>query len=72
MITMNKVASYRKHKRLSQKQLASLVGVHPSYIALIELGLRKPSLDIALKLSRILGVPVEELFPVEEDAGDRE
>ena len=69
---MNKVASCRKKKRLSQRQLANLVGVHPSYIALIELGLRKPSLDIALKLSRILGVPVEELFPVEEDAGDRE
>ena len=68
---MNRVASFRKQKQLSQRQLAKLIDVHPSYIALIELGLRKPSLDTALKLARVLGTTVEELFPLEDDAEDK-
>jgi len=68
---MNRVASFRKQKQLSQRQLAKLIDVHPSYIALIELGLRKPSLDTALKLARVLGTTVEELFSLEDDAEDK-
>jgi len=69
---MNRLAKYRKQKGLSQTQLAKLIGVAQSTIAMIETGKIMPSLRTALRLSRILGVPVEELFPVEDKEGDRD
>ncbi|GHV26743.1 hypothetical protein FACS18948_3000 [Clostridia bacterium] len=45
----------REAKGLTQEQLASLVGVKRTAICKIEAGTRKPSLDVALRLERILG-----------------
>jgi len=68
----NKIQCYRKKLGLSQQQLAEQIGVKRSTIAMIETGKIMPSLRTALRLSRILGAPVEELFPVEDKEGDRE
>jgi len=46
---------------VEQKQLASLAGLNPSHISLIEKGSRKPSIRAIAKLSRALQIP-EPLF----------
>lgn len=38
---------YRRHQKLSQAQLAIMIGVSQGYIAHIENGRRRPSPDIA-------------------------
>ncbi|GAA3966985.1 hypothetical protein GCM10023085_56790 [Actinomadura viridis] len=60
----------RRELGLSQRQLADGV-VTPSYISLLESGVRIPTLDVIVHLARVLDVPVEELtgLPVEELTG---
>ena len=47
---------------LTQKQLADLVWLTPKYISLLEVGARRPSIDIAIKIAKILNVTVEDIF----------
>lgn len=47
---------------LSQKQVAELVGISRCFYTQIEKGTRKPSLDVALKISEMLGVAVNDIF----------
>jgi len=42
---------------LQQRDVARLAGLDPSYISLIEVGRRKPSLDSVEKLSQALDIP---------------
>lgn len=44
------------------KKLAKECGVTERYIRMIMVGKRTPSLHVAIKLSKILGVTVEELY----------
>jgi len=67
----NKIKYFRMQKNMSRKQLAELVGVSPKTIAGYELKHRTPPLSTALKLARVLGTTVEELFPLENDAEDK-
>ena len=46
----------RKRSGLTQGELAEMVGVGRSTISLIELGINKPSVKLAKKLSLILDV----------------
>jgi len=46
---------------LQQKELAELAGIDPSHISLIEVGKRKPSVDMVEKLAKALQIP-EHLF----------
>lgn len=48
----------RAARRLSQKDVAELASLDPSYISLIEAGRRKPTLTMAEELARALDVPV--------------
>src|SRR5689334_9997405 len=48
----------RAARRLSQKDVAELTSLDPSYISLIEAGRRKPTLTMAEELARALDVPV--------------
>lgn len=41
---------------ISQAKLAAEAGVSPGYVAMIELGQRKPSLGVVLAMARALGV----------------
>lgn len=54
--------NYRKKKKLSQKQLASIVGVRRETIGLLEKGAYNPSLRLAMSIAAVLCVTVEELF----------
>lgn len=63
---MNKLKEIRERKNISQTELAVNVGVSVRHIAFIESGDRKPSLDLAFKISKSLGVSLEDIFLREE------
>ncbi|MEH7525654.1 helix-turn-helix transcriptional regulator [Bacillus sp. JJ1503] len=52
----------RAEMNLTQEQLAELIGVTRKTINTIENGKFIPSTILAIKLARVFGVPVEELF----------
>ena len=52
---------------LTQGELADKIGVTRQAINSIELGKYLPSTLLALKMARLFGKPVEELFMLEED-----
>ncbi|NLV81875.1 MAG: helix-turn-helix transcriptional regulator [Synergistaceae bacterium] len=56
------IAERRKELGLTQKQLADQLGVRPSAISNYEIGIRRPRGKIAVKLSEILGIPLEEII----------
>ncbi|ABR31325.1 XRE family transcriptional regulator [Thermosipho melanesiensis] len=52
----------REKKMLTQQQLAKLIGVTQRTISAYEIGQAKPSLDVAIRLAKALGVSVEDVF----------
>ena len=52
------IRTARVARGLSQKDLATLAGVNPSYISLVEAGNRKPSAGSLEKLAEVLDVPL--------------
>jgi putative transcriptional regulator len=65
----NTLKVQRAKKDLTQEQLAALVGVTRKTINTIENRKYIPSTYLALKLSLILEVPVEELFQIDSQDG---
>lgn len=59
---MNHVREYRKRKKLSQMALAEKIGVARQTINLIENDKYNPSLDLCLKLAKVLGTDLNSLF----------
>lgn len=62
----NTIKVQRAIKDLTQEQLAELVNVTRKTINTVEKGHFVPSTVLALKLARVLGVTVEELFILDE------
>lgn len=62
MIFRHRVKEYRLRKKWSQKQLADQVDVSRQTIISIESYRYNPSLELAMKLSFVLEVPLDELF----------
>jgi putative transcriptional regulator len=62
----NSIKVQRAKHNLTQGQLAELIGVTRKTINTIENGIYIPSTYLALKLSKVLSVTVEELFQVAE------
>lgn len=62
----NTLKFQRARRNLTQEQLAELVGVTRKTINTVENGIYVPSTYLALKLSKILEVKVEELFQLDE------
>ena len=58
----NTVKDARKAAGLSQQALGSAVGVTRQTVIALEANRYAPSLELAFRLSRTLGVPVETLF----------
>ena len=52
---------------INQTELGKLAGVSRQTISLIERGDYSPSVALALKLAKICGVQVEDIFQYEED-----
>ncbi len=55
---------------MTQQQLADLAGVTRQTILSIEKGRYNPTIGLALRLAVIFGVPVEEIFMLEEGDND--
>lgn len=62
----NRIRVYRAEYRLSQTDLAQIIGVSRKTISTIEVGRFVPSTIIALKIARHFGVPVEDIFSLAE------
>ena len=62
----NTLKLQRAIRNLTQEQLAELVGVTRKTINTVENGIYVPSTYLALKLSKVLAVKVEELFQLDE------
>ncbi len=56
----------RKKQRMTQEQLAKIIGVDPKSISKIEKGNNYPSPDNLEAIARVLGVSVYEFFLFEE------
>ncbi len=63
----NNIKINRAIKKISQDELAKLVGVSRQTINAIENNKYYPSLELGLKLSKILQCSVNELFSLDEE-----
>lgn len=61
----NSLKTERKKKKITQEQLADLVGVSRQSINAIERGKYVPSTVLALKISEIFNISVNKLFALE-------
>lgn len=68
----NRVRSLRIQQGLSQQELARAAGVTRQTIHNIEVGLFVPSVAVAMRLARVLGCHVEDLFWLEDAYGEVE
>lgn len=62
--------SLRRRKGWSQERLAEETGLHRTYIAGIERGLRNPSLKNIVKIALALGVTPASLLDAYQDSGN--
>lgn len=63
----NRLKEHRARIGVNQSELGKLAGVSRQTISLIERGDYSPSVTLALKLAKIFGTSVEEIFAYEED-----
>ena len=65
----NRVRHFRfMRDEMSQAELAAAAGVSRQTIVAVEKGNYNPSVELALRLARVLAATVEELFLLEEEA----
>jgi putative transcriptional regulator len=57
-----KLKEFRLKKSLTQEELAERVGVRRETIVFLEQGKYNPSLGLAFKIARELGVPLTDIF----------
>lgn len=62
----NKIRALRSEMGLSQEELARRCGVSRQTINAIENNKYDPTLSLAMRLARLLGAPVEEIFHLPE------
>ncbi len=56
---------WREENELSQQELGDLVGLSAGMVCRIENGDRAPSLETKVRIARVLGIRIKDLFPVE-------
>ncbi|MBI3231632.1 MAG: helix-turn-helix transcriptional regulator [Candidatus Doudnabacteria bacterium] len=61
---INHIKKFREQQKLTQENLADVIGVSRQTIIAIEKGNYEPSLGLAIKLAKFFKVRVEELFMV--------
>lgn len=62
-----RIAELRKEKKLSQADLAEIVGVTRQTITSIETGKYTASLPLAYKIAKYFGLKIEDVFIFEEE-----
>lgn len=63
----NLLKDYRAKIDVNQHEMGKLVGVSRQTISQIERGDYSPSVTLALKIAKVFGVTVEDIFNYEED-----
>lgn len=63
----NRLKELRASRSLNQQQLGELVGASRQTISLIERGDYNPSVTLAIRIARVFGKPVEEVFTLSEE-----
>lgn len=58
----NRLAVLRAERGISRLELAHSIGVNHQTIGYLERGDYSPSLDLALRLSDVFGLPIEAIF----------
>lgn len=66
----NKLKDYRAKLGVNQQQLGALVGTSRQTISQIERGDYSPSVTLALKIAKVCGAAVEDIFIYTEDEED--
>jgi putative transcriptional regulator len=65
----NKIRRLRfDHDEMTQQALAERIGVTRQTVNAIELGKYSPSLEVAFRIAKVFGVPLEEVFQYAADA----
>lgn len=64
----NRIEELRTALGLSRQELADAVEVHYQTIGYLERGEYAPSLSLALRIARVLGVPIEQIFWTTEES----
>ena len=67
----NRVKEHRSRLNVNQAELGKMAGVSRQTISLIERGDYSPSVALALRLAQIFQVPVEEIFFLTDEEGDK-
>jgi len=62
----NSIRDLRASALLTQQDLADRVGVTRQTIVALEKGAYTPSLALAIRIARLFGKPVEEIFQLDE------
>ena len=60
-----------EHGEMTQQDLAERVGVTRQTINAIELGKYSPSLEVAFKIARVFGKPLEDVFSYPEQSSGK-
>ena len=63
----NRLKEHRARLGVNQQEMGALAGVSRQTISQIERGDYSPSVTLALKLARICGVTVEDIFTYQEE-----
>ena len=63
----NRIREYRARFNMKQEELAARVGGRRETIGNLEKGRYNPSLVLAWKIAQVFGVPIEELFFIQEE-----
>lgn len=72
MPLINRLKEHRARLGINQSELGKRSGVSRQTISLIKRGDYSPSVTLALKLAKIFGVAVEDIFSYEEDEENQE
>lgn len=67
----NKLKENRARLGINQQELGALVGASRQTISLIERGDYSPSVTLAIKIARIFGKHVDDVFDYEETEGEK-
>ena len=62
----DRLRKLRKERKLTQKELAGLIGVKNSVISFYEVGDRTPSLEVLIKLSKALHISTDILLGLDK------
>ncbi|MGI6622873.1 MAG: helix-turn-helix transcriptional regulator [Clostridiaceae bacterium] len=63
------IKNARMEKKITQEQLAEMVGITSIHLKQLESGRRKPSIDVLYALSRTLNISVDSIFFPERTDG---